>query len=179
MAVYDTVLDLFKTSPLIGFQITDAIFPVVLQIFGWPGGIPFKAIPIKTTTEKWTLGNWSCGFATPLVDAGLLIAGTQTAGTTGVLRYLDPIGKGVLTGIGLVNLGIGAADSGLGQKDGTIGGAGVAANTLSPMSNLFQWLRLESVADSTEEITFILKPVVDFFCGAGTAVALFANTNSD
>ena len=178
-AVYDTVLDLFKTSPPIGFQITDAIFPVVLQIFGWPGGIPFTAIPIKTATEKWTLGNWSCGFATPLVDAGLLIAGTQTAGTTSVLRYLDPIGKGVLTGIGLVNLGIGAADSGLGQKDGTIGGAGVAANTLSPMSNLFQWLRLESVADSTEEITFIIKPVVDFLCGAGTAVALFAEGNSE
>lgn len=178
-AVYDSILDLFKTSPPIGFQITDAIFPFVLQIFGYPGGIPFRAIPVKTATEKWTLGNWSCGFATPLVDAGLLIAGTQTAGATGVLRYLDPIGKGVLTGIGLVNLGIGAADSGLGQKDGTIGGAGVAANTLSPMPNLFQWLRLESVADSTEEVTFILKPVVDFFCGAGTAVALFADTDSN
>jgi hypothetical protein len=175
-AVYDTVLDLFKDSPPIGFQITDAIFPFVLQIFGYPGGIPFKAIPVGTTTEKWTLGNWCCGFATPLVDAGLLIAG---AGSFGVLRYLDPVGKGVLTGIGLVNLGIGAADSALGQKDGTINGAGVAANTLSPMSNLFQWLRLESVADSTEEITFIIKPVVDFLCGAGTAVALFADTNGD
>lgn len=178
-AVYDTVLDLFKDSPPIGFQITDAIFPFVLQIFGWPGGIPFKAIPVETTTEKWTLGNWCCGFATPLIDAGLLIAGTQVAGNSGVLRYLDPAGKGVLTGVGLVNLGIGAADSALGQKDGTINGAGVAANTLSPMSNLFQWLRLESVADSTDEITFILKPVVDFLCGAGTAVALFADTNSD
>ncbi len=178
-AVYDTILDLFKDSPPIGFQITDAIFPFVLQIFGYPGGIPFKSIPVETTTEKWTLGNWCCGFATPLVDAGLLIAGSQTAGNSGVLRYLDPVGKGVLTGIGLVNLGIGAADSALGQKDGTIGGAGVAANTLSPMSNLFQWLRLDAVADSTEEVTFFIKPVVDFFCGAGTAVALYADTDGD
>lgn len=178
-AVYDTILDLFKTSPPIGFQITDAIFPVVLQVFGWPSGIPFTAIPVGTTTEKWTLGNWSCGFAAPLINAGLLIAGTRKASTTSVLRYLDPNGKGVLTGIGLVNLAVGAADSGLGHKDGTIGGAGVAANTLSPMSSLFQWLRLESAADATDELTFILKPVVDFFTGAGTAVALFVESNSD
>ena len=178
-AAYDTVLDLFQTSPPIGFQITDALFPFALQIFGYPGGIPFASIPVETTTEKWTLGNWCCGFATPLIDAGLLIAGSQTAGNSGVLRYLDPAGKGILTGIGLVNLGIGAADSAYGQKDGTIGGAGVAANTLSPMSNLFQWLRLDSVVDATDEISFGIKPVVDFFCGAGTAVALFAETDGN
>lgn len=178
-AVYDTVLDLFQTSPPLGFQITDALFPFALQIFGWPGGVPFTAIPIKTATEKWTLGNWCCGFATPLIDAGLLIAGSRAAGNSRVLRYLDPAGKGILTGVGLVNLGIGAADSALGQKDGTIGGAGVAANTLSPMSNLFQWLRLDAVVESSDDITFIIKPVVDFLCGAGTAVALYAETEGN
>jgi hypothetical protein len=72
---------------------------------------------------------------------------------------------------------VGAAASGLGQKDGSVSAAGVAANTLSPMSNLFQWLRVEALEDETEELTYYIKLMIDFFTGAGTSLCIFVEGN--
>jgi len=173
-AAFDTALDGYQQTPPLGLQILDIIFPTVLQVFGWPTGVPFTSIPLDTPAQKWGFGNWIVGWASIPLNIALLIIGKQLdPESSKVARYSDPVGKGILTGIGLLNLGVGAAASGLGQKDGSVSGAGVAANTLSPMANLFQWLRLSSLEEASEELTYYIKLIVDFFTGAGTAVSIF------
>lgn len=173
-AAFDTALDAYQQTPPLGLQIMDIIFPTVLQVFGWPSGVPFTSIPMETKAEKWGFGNWIVGWAPiPLNVALLLVGRLLDPESSKVARYSDPVGKGILTGVGLLNLGVGAAASGLGQKDGSVSGAGVAANTLSPMANLFQWLRLSELEEASEELTYYIKLLVDFFTGAGTAVSIF------
>jgi len=169
-AIFDTCLDAFKATPPLGLQILDIIYPASLQIFGWPSGVPFTTIPRGTAAERWSLGNWAIGWAPICVNTALLLIGELQST---VLRYSDPAGKGILTGVGLVNLAVGAAASGLGQEDGSVSGAGVVANSLAPMSNVFQWLRIEALEDETEELTYYIKLLIDFFTGAGTGIALF------
>jgi hypothetical protein len=173
-AAFDTALDAYQQTPPLGLQILDVVFPTVLQVFGWPTGVPFTSIPLETKAERWGFGNWIVGWAPIPLNVALLVIGKQLdPESSKVARYSDPVGKGILTGVGLLNLGVGAAASGLGQKDGSVSGAGVAANTLSPMANLFQWLRLNSLEEASEELTYYIKLLVDFFTGAGTAVSVF------
>lgn len=172
-AGFDTALDAYQQTPPLGLQILDIIFPTVLQVFEWPTGVPFTLIPMDTAAEKWGFGNWIIGWAPIPLNVALLLIGKQLGpGSSKVARYSD-VGKGILTGIGLLNLGVGAAASGLGKKDGSVSDAGVAANTLSPMSNFFQWLRLSSLEKASEELTYYIKLLIDFFTGAGTAVSIF------
>lgn len=177
-AGFDTALDAYQQTPPLGLQILDIIFPTVLQVFGWPTGVPFTSIPLETGAEKWGFGNWIVGWAPIPLNIALLLIGTKLdPESSKVARYSDPVGKGILTGVGLLNLGVGAAASGLGQKDGSVSDAGVAANTLSPMPNLFQWLRLSSLEEASDEVTYLIKLLVDFFTGAGTAVSIFVEGN--
>jgi hypothetical protein len=54
---------------------------------------------------------------------------------------------------------------------GRADGATIAANFLSPIANMTQVLRNSEVIAATEGISLVIKLVLDFFTGEGTAVA--------
>jgi hypothetical protein len=171
-AIFDTCLDAVQVTPPVGLQLMDIIFSSLVQIFGWPGGVPMTAPPMDTKAEKWGFGNWVTGWSPIGLNIALMLVGTFGTLTAQDARYIDGLGQGVLTAIGLVNLGVGAAASALGQKDGSVSAYGVVANTLSPMSNLFQFLRIEALEEASEMLTYYIKLLLDFFCGAGTSLVL-------
>lgn len=164
-AVFDTILDGFDESPALALQILDLIAPFILQIFEWPSGVPFSEIPLDTSYQKWSFGNWIIEWVPiPLNLAMLLI------GNSGVAGYSDPLGKGVLTGIGCLNLVVGAVASSLSSPTSTIT---IVSNVFSPFSNIFQFLRLSSVEESSEEISKVIKLLIDFFAGMANSMAMF------
>jgi hypothetical protein len=87
-----------------------------------------------------------------------------------VARYIDPVGLGLLTGLGCINMIAGVVASVESQADG----ATIAANFLSPLSNMTQVLRNSETIESTEGVSLIVKLAVDFFTGEGCAIATAA-----
>jgi hypothetical protein len=170
--IFDTCLDALQAAPPIGLQILDIVFPALVQIFSWPGGVPM-IVSLKTPAENWGFGNWMVSWSPIALNLALILVGTLGTVAAEDARYMDGLGQGLLTGLGLLNLGIGAAASALGQKDGSVGTAGVVANTLGPLPCLFQFLRIEAFEELTETVSFFIKLFLDFFCGLGTSVALF------
>ena len=82
-------------------------------------------------------------------------------------RYIDPVGLGLLTGLGCINMIAGVVASVESQADG----ATIAANILSPLSNMTQVLRTSELIGSTEGVSLAVKLAVDFFADEGCAIA--------
>jgi hypothetical protein len=169
---YDVALDAIQTEPPLPLEILDIIAPFILQIFEWPSGIPFADIPLDTTAQKWSFGNWVVGWAPIPLNVAILLIGTlpdSDPATSAIARYSDPVGKGVLTGLGCLNLVVGAVASDVAKLDTW----GVIANTMSPFSNLFQFLRIQAVEDESDGVSPAIKLLIDDFTSSATSIALF------
>lgn len=168
-ALMDTLLDTVPEVELMVFKILDVVAPTLLQVFTWPGGIPFTTIPLVTSEDKASFANWIVGWAVVVVDVALLTAGAiKWAPQSTIARYIDPTGKILLTAIGGINLISGIVASSLGAS----GGAVIVGNIIGPLPVLGQFLRLNSLEESSEGVTLAIKLVIDFFAGEGLAVAI-------
>ncbi len=171
-ALFDTGLDAVPDVSLLVFKVIDVVAPTLVQVFTWPGFVPFTAIALDTPAEKAGFANWIVGYVLVALDIALLVTSSVSwaEGST-MARYQDPVGKLLLTGCGALNLVTGIVASSLG---GVTPGA-IAANILAPLPVLTQFLRLESLEEASEGVTLALKLVIDFFAGEGFAVAVAAS----
>lgn len=173
-ALFDTGLDAIPDdSDILLFNITDIICPTLIGIFTWPGGIPFTPIPLDSNEDKANFANWIVSWSVVGLDIGLLVAGKISwAPQSTIARYIDPVGKILMVAFGGIGLVAGIVASSFGASGGSI-----AANILGPLPALTQFLRLDSVEESTEGISAAIKLVIDFFAGEGYAVAVFASAS--
>jgi hypothetical protein len=119
------------------------------------------------------MANWTVAWVPVLANIALLVAPSlpfKGGMKSNVARYIDPVGKIALAGLGGASLVTGIAASAETPDDP----GAIALNILAPLPLATQVLRLDSVLDASEEMTGILKLVVDFFAGEGAAVALAA-----
>ena len=147
-------------------------------MFSWPSKIPLTDIPLTDAADKWGFGSWVIGWSPIGLNVCLLMVGSNAALTAQDARYIDIFGKISLSLIGVVSMGVGVGASVTGQENGTVHSYGIVANTLSPLPNLFQFLRIEAIEEGSEGLTLAIKLLLDFFSGAGTSVALFLD-NAD
>jgi hypothetical protein len=172
-ALFDTALDAcIDIDPPFFLKVIDIIFPALIQVFTWPtdAQIPFTPIPTDTPAEKANLANWAVGWSVVAIDLALLLAPVipfSEGKKQTIARYIDPLGLALLTGLGCINMITGTVASVVGRADG----ATIAANFLSPIANMSQVLRNSEVIGGTEGISLVIKLVLDFFTGEGTAVA--------
>ena len=166
-ALMDTGLDTVDDAWMV-FKILDVVAPTILQVFTWPGGIPFTLIPLSTGEEIASFANWIVGWVVVGIDIALLVAGAISwAPQSTIARYQDPVGKILLSAIGAINLVAGIIASSLGATGGAI-----AANILGPLPVLTQFLRLDSLVEASEGLTQAIKLIIDFFAGEGYAVSI-------
>ncbi len=165
-ALFDTGLDAVPDVDIMVFKVIDIIAPALVGIFTWPGGIPFTSVTLDTAEEKSSFANWIVSWAVVLLDVALLVGQSTAAEGSTIARYVDPFGKVSLTAIGAINLVAGIVASSYGASGGAI-----AANILGPLPVLTQFLRLDSLVESSDGVTYAIKLVVDFFAGEGFAVA--------
>ncbi len=172
-ALMDTCLDTNPSdaSPPFFFVILDILFPTLIQCFTIPtdDGIPYGTIPTGTTGEKLNLANWCVGWAIVALNISFIVASKSPLSAKTVARYSE-VGKGILTGLGALGLAVGIAAS----VETSANGATTAANVLSPLTNMFQFLRLETVEESSLGVSLIVKLAIDFFIGEGCAIATAA-----
>lgn len=170
-ALMDTGLDCVPTCELMVFQILDLVAPSLLTVFTWPGGIPFEAPPFETSEDKASFANWIIGICPVIIGIATLSAGKiKWSETSNVPRYIDPAGKILLTAFGTINLVSGIVAASLGANGGNIAG-----DIVGPLPVLCQFLRLDSLQESSEGLTLAIKLVIDFFAGEGLAVAIAAS----
>jgi hypothetical protein len=169
-ALMDTGLDTVPDVNFLVFKLLDVIAPTLLQVFTWPTGIPFTLIPLDTPEDKAAFANWIIGWSLVGLDIALLVAGAVSwAPKVNIARYIEPVGKVVMTALGAISLIAGIVASSLGASGGAI-----AANILGPLPPLMQFLRLDSLEEGSEGVTLAIKLVIDFFAGEGLAVAIAA-----
>ncbi len=172
-ALFDTALDAcIDIDPPFFLKTIDIIFPALIQVFTWPtdAQIPFTPIPMDTPAEKANFANWAVGWTIVAIDLALLLAPVIPFGEgkkQTIARYIDPLGLALLTGLGCINMIAGTVASVVGRADG----ATIAANFLSPIANMTQVLRNSEFIAGTEGISLVIKLVLDFFTGEGTALA--------
>jgi hypothetical protein len=172
-ALFDTCLDAVPDAELLAFKLLDIVFPVLVQVFTWPSGIPFTEVPTPGPAEQANLANWTVAWVPVLANVALLVAPSlpfQEGMKSNVARYIEPVGKVALAGIGGANLVTGIAASAETPDDP----GAIAVNILAPLPLVTQVLRLDAVVDASEELSGVLKLVLDFFAGEGAAVALAA-----
>jgi hypothetical protein len=164
----------------------DIGFPILEQMFSWPSpsGVPFD-IPWSSASQKWNVGMWACYWAQPLVDAAMVSftpksgeqvqsGSSQEGGISpkmpAVLRYIDPVGKVTLCGIGVITFGVSMTACVLGGQDQSMDAATIAANLLGPLSFVGQPLRLDSLKDSSDELSTWIQIYNDLITGIGCGV---------
>src|SRR5262249_19815588 len=104
-ALFDTGLDAVKDVDFLLLKIIDVVTPALINIFTWPGGVPFAAIPLDTSEDQASFANWLAAWGWILIDAALLIAGaTKWASKPTIARYVDPAGKIIMSVAGGINL---------------------------------------------------------------------------
>jgi hypothetical protein len=167
--MFDAGMDLNEEPDIYVLNVTDVVVQVLLQVFTWPtgDGVPFRPVPLQTDAEKAVFANWMVSWTFPIVDAALLMVPAGSMFGRTIARYSEP-GKLFQSGVGALNLATGCIEiSVAGEKGGA-----AAANILGPIPDFLQLLRLAWITDATGGISQIVKIVIDFFCGAGTAAAM-------
>jgi hypothetical protein len=171
-ALMDTGLDTVPDYSNFFLGVIDVVAPALLNVFTWPGGIPFEKPPLSSSEDKASFANWIAAWVVVVVDLAALLAG-KVAGffpKITIMRYVDPAGKVAMSLFGAINLTTGIVASSLGTS-----GANIASNVLGPLPTLTQFLRIEALMDSSEGLTLAIKLIVDFFAGEGYAVAVAAS----
>ncbi|MBU7016150.1 MAG: hypothetical protein HXS44_01475 [Theionarchaea archaeon] len=175
-ALFNSVMDCFageeEKSPF-ALKVISIIFLLLNRVFGWPTGIPFTKIPLKTRADKVNFSNWIIGFSVPLLNIALMLVPKipfNPGRKRTIARYLDPVGLSILTGIGCIWFIIGVLSSTLGDVSKGM----IAYNTLFPLPVATQLLRKKEFIEETEGVTLVIKICVDFFAGEGAAVATAA-----
>lgn len=172
-ALMDTCLDAcVDIDPPFFLKVLDIIFPTLIQCFTIPtaDGIPYGKVPLDTPAEKANFANWMVGWVIVAANLALLLAPEipfSEGKKNTVARYIDPVGLGLLTGLGCINMIAGTVASVESKADG----ATIAANFLSPISNMTQVLRNSEVIGGSEGVSLIVKLALDFFTGEGCAIA--------
>jgi len=171
-ALFDTGLDAIPDGEAPkALGVVDIVAPTLIGVLTWPGGIPFTAVPLDSSEDKASFANWIIGWGVVAIDIAIfVVTDVKWAEGSVLARYNDPAGKVVLSAIGTINLVSGIIASSLGASGGSIAG-----NILGPLPNLLQFLRLNSLVESSEGITLAVKLVADFFAGEGAAVAIAAS----
>jgi hypothetical protein len=174
-ALYDTAIDAGTAGGEVPFYlgVIDIVFLLAAQTFTWPSenGVP-ATLPFDTKDQKVAFANWMMGWLYPLVDGSTLVLSALPDGSRGrgLLRAWEPAGKVVTSVLGALNVITGVietsvADEGPGHR---------AANILGPFPRSMQFLMLTESEGDTIGISAVVKLVLDFFCGEGTAAAIAA-----
>lgn len=175
-ALFDTVIDAATAGggeiPF-ALSMIDIIFVFLAQIFAWPSedGVP-APLPLETRKDKAAFANWIMGWLYPIVDGASLTMTQFPDGSAArrLLRSWEPIGKVVTSVLGGLNVITGILETTLGAESS----GHAAANILGPFPRSMQFLMLAAEEEDTLGIAPLIKLVLDFFCGEGTAVALAA-----
>jgi hypothetical protein len=171
----DFGLDAASEAQLMVLKVIEVVAPALVNVFTWPGSIPFTELPLGTPEEIATFCDWVIGWGVVVLDVALLVTSSITwaEGST-MARYQDPVGKVLLSVIGGVDLAAGIVASALG--DGNLDE--IAVNILGPVPLLTQVLRLKAVEEATEEGSLALKLIIDLIAGVGYAGALASNAGN-
>jgi len=160
-AIFDTGLDTLEDTDLMLYKVIDVVAPVLLSVFTWPDFVPFSTVKLDTDAQKADFANWMLGYAPVLLSIAFLCSKNKLS------RYEDPHGKVLISAIGAAQLVAGIVASALDPQ-----AAPVVGNIIGPLPALLQFLRLQSIEASTEEVSKFAKLVVDFFAGTTVAIAI-------
>jgi hypothetical protein len=160
-ALFDTCTDAVIEAPLPVELIAGLFIPVLAQCLSWPGGIPFTAVTLDSTADKVTFAKWMSVWCLPLIN----IATMLLPGFNKISKFIDPIGIGLLTSFGVMEMVAGIVAAILGG----LNPLQIAEAVVYPIANIFQFLRLDAVIEATDGASLLFKLAIDFFDEAGDA----------
>jgi len=120
----------------------------------------------RNSAETWMDAVWIAGWVPPTATAALLYKPIRQCARA------QEYGKVGLTigGVALLGCGIAAAVEGLEADPPIQNGWDIAYAILSPMGNALQFLRLQTLVDSSDTMTLWAKVVLDGICDLGAGV---------
>lgn len=170
-AFVDTSIDVIGEDNKF-FDIFDIVMPLLIGAFTWPGQVTFPSgQPVLLDVKQvftdadtaWVFANWLLGLVPPLFSAGTLL----DEAIRKIARFTDS-GPFILCVLGGWQICFGAITN----LETSANGGAWAATILGGLTLFCAFLGDVDVKETTEDISLVVKIVVDFFCGIGCAVGM-------